>query len=232
MKSLTTLAIALLASFMASCYSFPAPQAEDTRNLDPFDGIGISLHADVFYTQGNAHEIRIEGNENDVSDVITEVRDGFLQVRYDNQRIRRSKLTIHITSRELESVKISGSSRFEVNDPLSSDEMDLAVSGSGTIEFRRLSTDEMDVKVSGSGSVLLDDGAAHGLGITISGSGDLRAEDFEVSECSAALSGSGSVRITVKDELDARISGSGRIYYKGDPQVNSRSSGSGKVVSL
>lgn len=219
---------------MASCYSYagPGPQDQDVRELDPFDGIGIGVHADVYYTQGNSYEIRIEGDESDVRDAITEVRDGFLQVRYDNQRIRRSKLTIYITSRELESVKISGSSKFEVGEPLASDEMELAVSGSGSIRFNRLSADEVDVKISGSGSILLEDGTAEELGISVSGSGNLDAEEFEVSECDASLSGSGKVTIMARDELDVRISGSGRVYYKGDPEVHSVSSGSGKVISL
>lgn len=222
----------LFVMFILSCSIYAGPQSEDLRRLDPFDGIGVGVHADVYYTQGNSNEIRIEGEERDVRDLITEVRDGVLQIRYDNQRIRRSKLTIYVTSEELESVKISGSARFEVGEPLVADEMELAVSGSGSIIFNRLTSDEVDIKISGSGSIDLEDGTADELGISISGSGSLDAEQFDVSECSASISGSGEVRIMVRDELDVRLSGSGRLYYNGNPEVNSVSSGSGKVVAL
>jgi hypothetical protein len=205
---------------------------EDVRKLEAFEGVGIAVHADVFYTQGNSHEIRIEGADRDVRDLTTEVRDDFLQVKYENSRIKRSKLTIHITSKTLEAVKISGSAHFKADQPVTTDEIELAMSGSGSILLSKLVTDEVGVKISGSGRIELESGNADELDVKISGSGKLNAEKFEVSECSASLSGSGSVRITAKEELDVKMSGSGKVYYRGTPQVNSIASGSGKVISL
>ena len=203
---------------------------EEVRDLESFDGIGIS--ADVFYTQGNTHEIRIEGNDKDVNDLITEVKDGFLKVRFENWKIKRSKLTIYITSQELENVSLSGSAKFKAEKPVSSEEMDLAISGSGLVHFSALESDEVDVKISGSGDAVIDKGSADELDVKISGSGKLMAEQFEVSELSAIISGSGTCKITVTDELDARLSGSGGVYYHGNPQINSTASGSGKVRAL
>jgi len=222
----------LLVMLLVSSFIFADRTAEDVRNLESFQGIGISISADVFYTQGNSHEIRIEGDERDVDDLITNVRDGFLQVKYENLKIKRSKLTIYITSKELDAVKISGSAHFKAEKPVTSEEIDLAISGSGGVLFSKLVSDEVGVKISGSGGVELAAGNADELDVKISGSGKLKAEKFEVSECSATLSGSGSVRITAKDELDARMSGSGKVYYHGNPQVNSVSSGSGKLIAL
>ncbi|MCK4989467.1 MAG: DUF2807 domain-containing protein [Bacteroidales bacterium] len=222
------------AATLLLCNSFLSPDLpkEDVRQLEAFYGIGISVHADVFYTPGNTHEIRIEGDDRDVEDLITKVKDGFLQVKYNDWRTRRSKLTIYITSKELEAVKISGSARFESGKPITADEMELAMSGSGTIIFDKLESDEVDVKISGSGDVLLDSGSADELDLKISGSGKLKAETFEVNEFSAAISGSGGARITAKEDIDVRISGSGSVYYHGNPRVNSTSSGSGKVRAL
>jgi hypothetical protein len=222
---------ASLALFFSS-YSLPSLRADEVRNLAPFDGIGISISADVFYIQGNSHEIRIEGNESDIKDLITEVKNGFLEVKYDGWRGRHSKLTLYITSEELERVKVSGSADFMVEKPLRSDEMELGLSGSGKIRFSKLDSDEVEVAISGSGSAEIDTGSADEIDIKISGSGKLLAERFEVSECDATISGSGGVRITVQDELNARLSGSGRIHYGGNPQINSVASGSGKVVAL
>ena len=225
--------IAVLSLLFLNSFMVPDLPKEEVRDLDAFTGIGISISADVYYTPGNAHEIRIEGDARDVDDLITKVDNGFLQVKYPTGwKIRRSKLTIHITSRNLEAVKISGSAKFNSRESVTSDEMDFGVSGSGDIIFDKLNVDEVGVKISGSGSVILENGNADELDAKISGSGKLDAEAFEVNEFSAGISGSGGVRITVKEELDARISGSGKIYYHGTPRVNSTSSGSGKVVAL
>ena len=225
--------LAVLTLLLLNSFAIPDMPKEEVRKLDAFSGIGISISADVYYTPGSNHEIRIEGDADDVDDLITKVEDGFLQVKYPPKwKIRRSKLTIYISSRELEAVKISGSAKFRSGEPISADEMDLAVSGSGDIHFEKLSTDEVGVKISGSGDIILLSGNADELDARISGSGKLNAESFEVNEFSAGISGSGSIRITVKEELDSRISGSGKVYYHGTPRVNSSSSGSGKVVAL
>jgi hypothetical protein len=226
----TMLAVSTL--LLLCSFSNPDLPKEDVRKLDAFSGIGIGVSADVYYTPGSSHEIRIEGDTRDVEDLITEVKDGFLQVKYDDWRIRRSKLTIYITSKELDAVKISGSAHFECSKPISSEEMDLAMSGSGNIVLEKLESEEVDVRISGSGDIELLDGSGGEMDVRISGSGAVEAEAFEVEEFSASISGSGSVRITASKELEVRISGSGKVYYHGDPRVNSSSSGSGKVVAL
>lgn len=233
MKKVMLPMLAAICLLLLNSFMMPDLPKEEVRKLDDFTGIGISISADVYYTPGNAHEIKIEGDARDVDDLITKVENGFLEVKYPpNLRIRRSKLTIYITSRDLEAVKISGSAKFRSGESVTSDEMEFTVSGSGDIEFDELVSDEVGIKISGSGSVMLMNGNADELDARISGSGKLNAEEFEVNEFSAGISGSGSARVTVKDELDAQISGSGKVYYHGSPRVNSVSSGSGKVIAL
>lgn len=232
MKRILFPASALILILFGYYTSVAGQSSQDERELPRFDGIGISVSADVFYTQGNQHHIRIEGDEDDVRDLITEVEDGFLKIHYEDWNMRRSKLTIYISSVEIESVKISGSAKFLAEKKVNSDEMEISLSGSGGVNFSQLTSDEMEIKISGSGYVELAGEGADELDIKLSGSGRLDAENFSVSEISAAISGSGSCRVHATDELDAKISGSGRVHYWGNPQINSVSSGSGKVVAL
>ncbi len=232
MKKVVNPMLAVISLLLLNSFMMPDVPKEDVRKLDTFSGIGISVSADVYYTPGDTHEIRIEGEAREVNDLITKVKDGFLQVKYDDWRIRRSKLSIYITSKTLEAVRISGSADFKSGEAITSDEMDLSMSGSGSIQFVKLNMEEVDVSISGSGDIELFDGSADEMDVRISGSGKVNAETFEVSELSAAISGSGSVRVTAKEDLDVKISGSGKVYYHGSPRVNSVSSGSGKVISL
>ena len=234
MKRIVLSMLAVITLLIFNSFLSPDMPKEDVRKLEAFSGIGISVHADVFYTPGNTHEITIEGDDRDVEELITEVEDGFLRIKYPSGkwRIKRSKLTIHVTSRELDAVKMSGSGLFETSQTITSDEMDIAISGSGNIVFNKLEADEVGVKVSGSGDVMLGSGSADEMELKISGSGKLKAETFEVNEFSASISGSGGAKITAKEELEVRISGSGSVYYHGSPRVNTSSSGSGKVRTL
>ena len=224
------MAFGFLVLFSGFCAS--VVYAQETRDLNPFTGIGIGIHADVYYTMGNSHEIKIEGDPQDMEDLITKVENGMLHLKYEDWRISRSKLTIYITSKELDKVSLSGSGKFIADQKINSEEMSLSVSGSGDLNFSNLFVEELDVKISGSGNAIIEKGTAEEADLKISGSGKFLAEGFEVSEFSAAISGSGSCKITVTGELESRISGSGSIYYHGNPQINSSISGSGKVKSL
>ena len=77
--------IAVLSLLFLNSFMVPDLPKEEVRNLDTFTGIGISISADVYYTPGNTHEIRIEGDAKDVDDLITKVDNGFLQVKYPKQ---------------------------------------------------------------------------------------------------------------------------------------------------
>lgn len=232
MKRVLIFSAVAITAIAFSSFSLSLFRKDEVRDLPAFDGIGIAISADVYYSPGNTHEIRIEGDEDDIRDLITEVRDDFLQIKYDNWRSRHSKLTIYITSRELESIKISGSADFMADKTLNAEEMELGLSGSGSIRLKELQSEEVDVQISGSGAAEIDGGRAEEMDVKISGSGKLMAEGFEVSECDVAISGSGNIRIGVSEELDAKLSGSGKVYYHGNPKVNSVASGSGKVVAL
>jgi len=232
MKRIMFLSAVAFTALLFSSFSMHLFRADEVRELAPFDGVGIAISADVYYTTGNTHEIRIEGDEDDIRDLVTEVKNGFLQVKYDNWRTRHSKLTLYITSGALEQIKISGSADFMVDQTLNSDELDLGLSGSGSIQLKKLQSDEVGVQISGSGRAEIEEGTADEMDVRISGSGKLMAEGFEVSECDVAISGSGNVWIGVSEELDAKLSGSGKVYYRGNPRINSITSGSGKIESL
>ena len=137
---------------LLSCGYRPAgPSAEETRQLESFTGIGVSVSANITYTPGPIHEISIEGEEQDVKELVTRVENGYLKIRYTRNRIQRSRLTIHITSEELNRISISGSAKFKSSKALSPEEMGIAISGSGNIYYR--GDPRVNTTASGSGKV-------------------------------------------------------------------------------
>ncbi|MEZ5072736.1 MAG: head GIN domain-containing protein [Bacteroidales bacterium] len=232
MKKMIAPALALALFVLGSGCQTAAQSGSDQRTLEPFTGVGLAISADVYYHTGTACEVKIEGDPADIRDLITEVEDGYLKIRYEDWRTRRSKLTLHITSPGLDGVKVSGSGHFNVEEDLRCEEMELAVSGSGHVNFRGLEAEELEVKISGSGNVNIEGGSAGEMDVKLSGSGRVNAERFSVEEFSGAISGSGGARVTCTEDLEVRISGSGSVEYHGSPRVDAATSGSGKVRSL
>lgn len=105
--------------------------------------------------------------------------------------------------------------------------------GSGDVDLKNLATDNLTVAMMGSGDFKANGGSAKNQTITISGSGNVEVADLIGESCTFAIKGSGDVTTNVNSSLQGNIMGSGNISYKGDPknkQVDIM--GSGEVVKL
>jgi hypothetical protein len=214
----------LLAFVAISAFS----QKKETRNVSDFNGVGLSISADLYLSQGSTHKVVIEGDQDELEIIETVVKNGMLHIKTSSRNPRLEDVKVWVTSPEINSVHLSGSGKIMGETAIKTDEISFKVSGSGKIKIDKLEAGEVDVSVSGSGHIALG-GTAEELGVSISGSGSLNGADFRVDEASARISGSGSCKIDATGELDASISGSGRVTYYSNPQVDASVSGSGKV---
>lgn len=224
-----SISIFLMISLMA--FSFQVDAQRQKRPVDRFDKVSLGVAADLYLTQASQFNLELEGDSDDLEEIITEVRGDELLIKHKNNRgwnLSRDRVTIYISMPEVSSVSLGGSGKIIGENTIKSDDLSLSVSGSGSIRLK-VEADEMLQKISGSGSIEVS-GEADRVDVSISGSGDLDALDLEVDRYSVRISGSGKCRIFAGDVLEANISGSGSIYYKGDPdKIISNVSGSGKV---
>jgi hypothetical protein len=204
-------------------------QTKEERDLASFTGVSLSLSADVLLTQGSPQTVIIEADDSDLENIVTVVRGGILEIKKEPLWRRNMKnVTIWITVPEVDGLYLSGSGSILSEKTLTSQELEIRISGSGKIDLRELQGDELSIAISGSGNTYLA-GNADEADITISGSGGIKAPSLQVSECSVRVSGSGSCAIDATGELAARISGSGRVTYFSNPEIDAAISGSGRV---
>ena len=206
-------------------------QEKETRDVPSFSAISLGIAGDLYFTQGSPREVIVQADENSLDKVVTEVKDGVLKVKKEKGTRNLKNVTIWVTAPDLEGIYLAGSGSIIAEGPVSSDELELKVSGSGNIKLMDLKAEEVDLAVSGSGLVTAA-GNAEELGIALSGSGNVNTLELSVDECSIKISGSGNCKVNVTEELDARISGSGNVAYSGNPQVDAIVTGSGKVRSI
>lgn len=200
----------------------------ETLNVPDFDGIVLKISADVEITQGPTQLVEVEGFGNIIDELETDVRAGVWEIEFDDCIRNQGNLRIFITVPNLRMLKVSGSGDVVSTNTLDVPNLELGISGSGTIDVAA-NADNIDALISGSGSILLE-GAADELDLRTSGSGDLRAFDLPVREANVEISGSGNADVTVADYLRVRISGSGDVRYRGNPTLDVNISGSGRVV--
>lgn len=224
-----TLIVCLL--FFLYILSIPSFAQKERRQVNGFDEISMGISGDLYLKQGTVTSLELEGESDDLEDVVTEVRSGKLVIKYRNNmgwRFGRDRITVYLTMPDIRSVSLGGSGKVIGENTISADNLYLSVSGSGHIRLE-VEADDLSQKISGSGGIEVS-GEADRTEISISGSGNLDALDLTVDHCIVKISGSGRCKIRAEDSLEANISGSGSVHYKGDPdRIISNVSGSGRV---
>ena len=186
----------------------------EVRKPGNFTGMFSSGSSPVTITYGLEFKVEIKGSANLIPKYKTEIRNGVINLGYEQVNVQDDDIEVFITMPEIKTVSMSGSGRLWIDGNFPGHEMfRLSISGSsGTTVRGTFPTNEINVDISGSGYAELENIQAK--------KGDVR------------ISGSGDVRMTVENILKARISGSGKIYYTGNATVDSEISGSGKVIKF
>jgi hypothetical protein len=201
-----------------------------TRSVPAFDRIGIGGAYDVVVRVGATRSVVLEGDDNLLPLIRTEVRNGTLHIESDEDlEPRNEDIRIEIGIETLNGVHSGGSSDVAVRD-VRSDGFDVTVSGSSELtasgEFGDLTT-----SIAGSGEIQMD-GTADAIDASISGSGELDLLQVRARTARIDVSGSGDAAVRVSERLDASVSGSGEVRYSGRPAVTSDISGSGSVERI
>jgi hypothetical protein len=209
------------------------PMEQEDRQVGSFRGVTVSGYVQAFITMGNEEKVRLEGDQEAIAQMITEVKDGILIIRPKtkwkdwDRKSKTKKITAYITAKRLTSLTMSGSGSIEVQNPVKSTELSTILSGSGSIKVPA-HVNSLTALISGSGDVVIS-GTANDAKITVNGSGNFKGNAFTVEEASTKISGSGSIYVKANKKIDAVTSGSGTVYYSGNPTVEKRVVGSGGV---
>jgi len=236
MKNLKILTIAIAILCIASCTNAQMRKSVSgngnvvtkERKTEQFTGIKVSSGIDVYLKQGDNLSLTVEADENLHEYILTEVRDGVLNV-YTDANIREAERTrVNVTIKEINSVKVSSAGDVFGQTPLKTETLDLSVSSAGDIKLE-VYAKEIELDISSSGDMTLS-GEADMLDADLSSAGDLNAYDLTVREAEISVSSAGNADITVTEKLSARASSAGDINYKGDPKyVDAQSSSAGGI---
>jgi hypothetical protein len=202
-----------------------------TRSIKNFDKVSIGGSFDVNLVDGAEGKITIEGEENLIPYIETEVKNGKLKVQFkENTNIRTTKkLVITIPFEDIEAVSLGGSGNVSVQKRMKSDDASFSIGGSGNITAN-VDANTVKASIGGSGSIKLK-GKTDNFKCSIAGSGNVKAYDLEANTLKASIAGSGSVQTTVSTKIKASVVGSGSVYYKGNPKhIDNSSIGSGDVI--
>lgn len=203
----------------------------ETRTLTDFSGLDLRNSANVYVTQGNVQEVKIEAEDNIIPLIQTDIRNGQLIITSRDKFNPAMPVNIYITVKDLSLIELSGSGNIITPGEFHCDHINMRLMGSGDIRMT-LDAGALKATVSGSGNINLS-GRSLESDIRISGSGDVRAEGMRTFMSSVSITGTGNTRVDVNDELYVNITGSGNVYYVTEPgKLSTRIAGSGEVLKI
>lgn len=203
-----------------------------TRTTSEYDGVKFAGSFDYILVAGKEGNITIEGEENLLQYIITEVKDGQLIVRMENrinmQTSRNKTIKITVPFESINSVSLSGSGDVWNEHVIAANKLKVLLTGSGDVKLK-IKTGSLEATLTGSGDLELKGETESSL-INVTGSGDFEGFDLNANDAEVSVNGSGSAQIVCNGHLKARVAGSGDIKYTGTPKKeDNKVSGSGRI---
>ena len=212
-------------------------QKKEIRKTGSFTGIELSIPADLYLSQGNLTEVQLEGPEDYLAKVETVVSHGKLVIRFYSKfawwKEPRGRIKVYISTPDISGLCVTGSGKIISKSKISTDDLSLSVTGSGTIDLSYLSAHELKSDVTGSGTIrIAGNEPVESQDILITGSGKVENAGLPSQKTKVSVTGSGKARVFAIERLKVSITGSGSVYYKGEGILDANITGSGDVVKM
>ncbi|WP_223033548.1 head GIN domain-containing protein [Hanstruepera marina] len=204
----------------------------ETRTTSDYDGVSCAGSFDYVLVAGTEGKITLEGEENLLKHIITEVKNGKLVIKSENGINLKSSLgkTIKVTIpiQDINSVSLAGSGDLWSETTITSTNLNVSLAGSGDVKLDVKAT-SVESSIAGSGDITLS-GNTTNLEANIAGSGDFEGFNLNSDNTEVSISGSGDAQVVSNKRIRGRVSGSGDIAYKGNPEKeDTKVSGSGSI---
>jgi hypothetical protein len=180
----------------------------ETRELSAFKAIDSEGAFNFEITCQKALSVSLEGDDNILPLIQTDVRDGVLYLRMSKEYNSRSGVAVRISVPNLESIKAAGAGKFEISN---------------------IQNEKFRIDTTGATS-LNASGETKSLEIHNAGAGKIDTNELHAQKAKVEIAGAASVDVNATEQLDANVSGVGHVSYSGHPKtVNKNVSGLGVV---
>ncbi len=218
MSRITPFSLVLLVTAFAAA---PTWAAEETRTVAAFKAVEFSGIGQVDVTAGKDQSVTLIANKKTLEQIVTEVEDGTLKIRWDSNRERHSWLWRFVMPDDHDSDRVT----IKITAPHVTK---VGVSGAAQVNARDIEGEQVEFSVSGAAKIRAN-GKADRLTVSISGAGDADLDHLQVKDAVVSIAGVGKALVYPTDTLNATIAGAGEIRYEGEPRVVSSISGAGSV---
>ena len=213
-KTLLLMSLLLLTSLVAGCHngilnrvSGSGNREKQKRNVASFSSISYNGAFDVDIVCQQPVSLEIEGDDNILPLVGTEVSNNVLHIKSLRNYSASEPIKLKISVPNLEGIAVNGAGKIEVSG-MKNEKFEIDANGAPTIRV--------------SGETKLVD-------IDANGAGKIDTHKLRASKAIVDTKGVSKVDVYAADQLDVTVSGPSHVTYQGEPVVNKTINGPGSV---
>jgi len=204
-----------------------------------FSKIDFKGAGEVIILQGDTCALDIQGDQELVEKVKTEISDGMLTITFQtDENVWRgfkgfgeeSRLRYDIKVKTLEALKLDGAGSVH-SDALNGESLEIQHDGLGKIVLTNFAYEDLEVDLGGLGEIEVV-GEVQKQSVHIGGAGAYKAELLKSQEAEVAVNGAGMAKVWVETKLVASLTGAGSIKYKGAPVLEESKTGLGTIAPI
>jgi len=191
-----------------------------------FNSIVSSENLNVFVAQKQEFSVLVEGDENIIDFIKTDIQDKKLII-HTSKNIGRATKNVFVTLPRVSSLASNTGSILQTQGVIKAENIGIAA---GTGSFLNAEVYGDEIHISGKeGARLRISGKTENITVEISSGSVINAEKLESITCSAIASYGGSLVVQVSQSLIANANTGGSVSYIGSPKVDKTKSLTGDV---
>jgi len=203
------------------------------RQVSSFKAIKVSAGIDLYLEPGTREKVEVKGDQRDMDEIITEVKDGTLHIyrkgKFGFNFNFHNNCEVHVTATTLNALDASSGSEVKSTGTFKGHECRISASSGSEVnlnlEYDKLTAD------SSSGSEINLQGKTSKLSVSVSSGSEINACELTAGVVDADASSGGKACVKAVSELLANASSGGDINYRGKPQILNVEKSSGGSVS-
>lgn len=218
--------LSLIVAFTLNAFS-----ATQERQVGKFNEIDVSgpFLITLLQNQQYAGKIIIDGSEQNINRVVTNVKGQELNISMEGINIRTGVIELTIYIDDLKSIDLTGAVNLQGASALKFTDLSIDCSGSSVINLE-LTAENLEMDTSGKSSISLS-GKAQSLNLDFSGASQFKGEKLELKHAIIDCSGASVVSVHALETLSVDASGASVIKYYGNPRITKRDVSGASVLT-
>ena len=238
MKTLTKItALFLLLISTTSCFMDGITGIKGNRNVvsedrtisSDFENIKVQQGINLYITQDNSTEIKVEADENIIDLLITEVQNNELKIYFEKNVYRAKARNVFLSTGNIKKIRASSGASVKSENTIQTNSLDLDASSGSSMKIY-VNAEEVTTEASSGANINVYGKSITFSGRASSGSG-IDADELESVDAYTKASSGANINVNVTGKLTAKASSGGDIDYEGNPTSVNKDTSSGGSVS-